>query len=100
MITCKYCHEEWSYSYRWKAMYAFRNNMKCPRCGMTNYITKESRWKISCIYYLGNLPLLLALILTDLSVVLAVGLCLIILATLTLITPRYLDLSKEEEPFW
>lgn len=99
MCTCQKCGGKWSWYDAMKKAFRFRKEMTCSHCGEIQYQSKTSRNTTSLLLLL---PLLMIPInaMFGLSITSALIVELTLLIIMLLISPRFLTVTNEEEPFW
>ncbi|WP_412762097.1 TIGR04104 family putative zinc finger protein [Priestia endophytica] len=99
MPTCQNCGYKWTWRETFIKMFTFRNKLKWSSCGEFQYISKQSRNKLSTFTIV---PFLIWIPLVSFSIpfqyVLTVEL--VSFVAVFICIPGFYKLSSEEEPLW
>ncbi|MED4285276.1 hypothetical protein P4679_25475 [Priestia megaterium] len=99
MAQCNNCKHNWSWSYSFKKLFTFKDEVYCPSCKSAQYVSKKARNHMSMV---AMVPMLICFLLITFSVppnvVIVIELIGYILVSLSL--PYFYKLSNEKEYFF
>ncbi|QJX80425.1 TIGR04104 family putative zinc finger protein [Priestia megaterium] len=99
MAQCNNCQHNWSWSYSFKKLFTFKDEVYCPSCETAQYVSKRGRNHMSMV---AMVPMFICFVLiafnVQTSVVIIIEIIGYILAILTL--PFFYKLSNEKEYFF
>ena len=100
MPNCASCEYKWSCRYTLNKAFSFKDGIKCPNCGMEQFITPESRKRGSVISLITLPVLILPSLFVDVNSVtsfsIAGGLFILVL----ILIPFSIELSNGNETLW
>ncbi|WP_146816987.1 TIGR04104 family putative zinc finger protein [Alkalibacillus haloalkaliphilus] len=101
MPVCQHCGGTWSYKESLKQLLNLRRKMTCEHCNEQQYSTQRSYW-VSQMAFLPAYFIIIPLVSIVFNVGFLIGFLAItpLLIFYTLISPKFLTLSNEEEPLW
>ncbi|QFT87869.1 hypothetical protein FIU87_04305 [Bacillus sp. THAF10] len=97
--TCMQCKRQWNWKMAWRKMFTFKQEIICPLCGGTQYLTKKSRKKLAIYPFIVpfvNIPL----IYYDVDIIVSAMVYLAVFLLLIFWMPNLYELSNENEPLW
>ncbi|MDU9693926.1 hypothetical protein O0Q50_22355 [Priestia aryabhattai] len=99
MAQCNNCKHSWSWSYSFKKLFTFKDEVHCPSCQSAQYVSKQARNHMSMV---AMIPMFICFILIAFSVTTAIIITVEIIgyALVILVLPFFYKLSNEKEYFF
>ncbi|MEI3607600.1 TIGR04104 family putative zinc finger protein [Pseudogracilibacillus sp. SE30717A] len=99
MPTCQNCHNKWSWKQTFKGSFTLGGGMTCPYCKEKQYLTARMRKRSTLIPFVIVAIIMLGNLFLGPSYV-SIFALLVLLPSVFIINPFFVELSNEEEPLF